>query len=135
MSKPFIVQTDASDVAMGAVLLQEIEGKRHVVAYASQKFSKSEVNYSTTEKEAYAVYWALSKRFRHYLFFGQFVLETDHKALKFLKESVKNSNNSRLLKWSLLGVCSLYYESHPRGRKLGSRCDEPSCGKNRPSRR
>ena len=101
MSKPFIVQTDASDVAMGAVLLQESDGKRHVIAYASQKFSKSELNYSTTEKEAYAVYWALSKRFRHYLFFGQFILETDHKALKFLKESVKSSSNTRLLKWSL----------------------------------
>ena len=101
MDKPFVVQTDASDVAMGAVLLQEVEGKRHVVAYASQKFSQSELNYSTTEKEAYAVYWALSKRFRHYLFFGQFILETDHKALKFLKESSKSSNNTRLLKWSL----------------------------------
>ena len=48
---PFILDTDASDVAMGAVLSQVQEGQERVVAYGSKTFSKSERNYCVTRKE------------------------------------------------------------------------------------
>jgi hypothetical protein len=48
---PFVLSTDASDVAIGAVLEQEQEGVCKVVAYASRKLYEAERNYSVTERE------------------------------------------------------------------------------------
>lgn len=88
--KPFIIRTDASEDAMGAVLQQEINGKRHVVCYASQKFNQTQRKYPTIDKEATALMWALEK-FRHYLLGGEFKIETDHRPLKWLK-SMSNAD-------------------------------------------
>ena len=56
----YILYTDASDVGVGAVLAQEdVEGKEKVISYASKAFSGAEKNWTTTEKEAYAVVSAL----------------------------------------------------------------------------
>lgn len=54
-SKGFILQTNASEVGLGAMQLQEREGKEHSVLYLSQKLSPREVKYSTIKKEALAV--------------------------------------------------------------------------------
>lgn len=56
---PFCVQTDASGVGLGAVLLQGDSGNRRPVQYISRKLFPREVNYSTIEKEALAIKWAL----------------------------------------------------------------------------
>ena len=83
-NKQFIVRTDASDVAMGAVLLQEHKNVLHPVAYASKKFTETQLRYATTyEKEALALIWALEK-FREYLLGKRFILQTDNAALTFL---------------------------------------------------
>ena len=65
--KPFVVETYASDKAIGAVLLQE----GRPVAFESKKLDRAQQNYSTYEKELYAIIYTL-KKWRHYLYDAQF---------------------------------------------------------------
>jgi len=98
-SLPFILQCDASDYALGAILSQVKEAREHVIAYISRGLNKHEKNYSTTDKECLAVYWAV-KTLRPYLFGRHFTVITDHQALKYLfsiKDPVK-----RPARWSYL---------------------------------
>ncbi|GFS99640.1 transposon Tf2-6 polyprotein [Trichonephila clavipes] len=60
-TKPFVIRTDASSVTLGAVLLQGEKDEEHPIEYASRLLSSSERNYSTTERKALAVVWALEK--------------------------------------------------------------------------
>ena len=62
--QPFLLHTDASDAAIGAVLSQVQGGTERVIAYWSRKLQKAERNYSTTEREALAVVASL-KEFSH----------------------------------------------------------------------
>ena len=58
--RQFILQTDASDVGVGAVLSQlDNDGKECPLAFASKSLSPRERNYSVTEKEAYAIVYAV----------------------------------------------------------------------------
>ena len=98
VNKEFTLQTDASEYAMGAVLLQEHEGNLFPVAFASKKLQPREVNYSVIEKECLALVWAV-KKYHIYLYGRSFVLQTDHQPLVYLN-SVAHSN-SRLMRWSL----------------------------------
>ena len=61
MTKPFILQTDASSDGIGAILLQEEEQVKHPVAFASKKLLPRERNYSTIEREALAIVWGIQK--------------------------------------------------------------------------
>jgi len=76
---PFLLQTDASAVGLGAVLEQ---GGR-VIAYASRTLNSAEQQYSTIQKECLAAVFAL-KQFRHYLLGCSFQLLTDHAPLQWL---------------------------------------------------
>lgn len=79
----FILDTDASNFGIGAVLSQVQNGRERVVAYASRAMTKAERKYSTTRKEMLA-FVHFSKHFRHYLYGRRFVARTDHGALKWL---------------------------------------------------
>jgi transposase InsO family protein len=97
-SKPFKLQTDASDVALGAVLAQnDDEGREHPVSYISRKLSGPEIKYDTREKEALAIVWACEV-FRPYLIGRHFEVETDHRNLKWLMTYQKPG---RLSHWAL----------------------------------
>ncbi|GBP17500.1 Retrovirus-related Pol polyprotein from transposon 412 [Eumeta japonica] len=58
-SKPFILTTDASNYAIGAILSQGEIGQDLPIAYASRTLNNAEGNYSTTEKELVAIKWAV----------------------------------------------------------------------------
>jgi hypothetical protein len=95
----FILQTDASNSGAGAVLLQEVDGVKHPIAYASRKFLPRETRYSTIEREGLAIVWALQK-FQVYLFGKHFWLETDHQPLIHIQRA--NPVNGRLMRWALI---------------------------------
>ena len=97
-NKVFYLRTDASYAGLGAVILQEHDNVLKPVCFAGKKLGKSELNYSTIEKECYAIVWGI-ERFKEYLYGKEFVLQTDHKPLRYLK-SMKN-NNDGLMRWSL----------------------------------
>jgi len=83
-SDPFVLDTDACDVNIGAVLSQVQEGEERVIAYASRSLSKQERYYCVTRKEMLAVVF-YSKSFRQYLLGRQFLIRTDHSALQCVK--------------------------------------------------
>ncbi|KAI5756548.1 hypothetical protein M8J77_025839 [Diaphorina citri] len=97
-TKPFNLTTDASNVALGAVLSQGPIGSDRPVAYASRTLNDSECNYSTIEKELLAIVWAV-KYFRPYLYGQKFKIITDHRPLQWLF-SIKEPS-SKLIRWRL----------------------------------
>jgi len=110
LDRPFVVQSDASNETLGACLLQEYDGIiiiiiiilllsiKHPVMYASKQLLPPEQNYSVGEREPLAIIWAVNK-FHRFLYRRHFVLECDHRPLKYLQTT--HSKNPRLMNWSL----------------------------------
>jgi len=96
--QPFILTTDASKYAIGAILSQGNPPNDLPIAFASRTLNKAEINYSTIEKELLAIVWA-TKYFRPYIFGRKFTVYTDHQPLTWwfkLKET-----SSRLMRWRI----------------------------------
>ena len=90
--KPFIVETDASDKGLGAVLSQKHDGKLRVIAYASRGLrgaEKNMKNYSSMKLELLALKWAVAEKFREYLLGSEFVVYTDNNPLTYLQTKSK----------------------------------------------
>ena len=80
----FVLDVDASDTAIGAVLQQHIEGDLRVIGYSSRLFNACEKNYCITRKELAGLVFGL-KQYRQYLLGRRFVVRTDHAALSYLR--------------------------------------------------
>ena len=82
-SGQYLLDTDASDVAIGAVLSQTQNGELKVIAYASRTLNKAERKYCVTRKELLAIV-NFTQHFRHYLLGREFKVRSDHQPLKWL---------------------------------------------------
>lgn len=105
-SKDFEIYTDASGVALGAVLVQRKEETLHPICFASRQLNCAEKNYSTSEREMLAIVWA-AKHFNAYIYGRHTKFFTDHKPLSTLNKS--KEPNGRLYKL-LLKLQELDYE-------------------------
>lgn len=92
----FILDTDASNVGIGAVLSQEQEGEERVLAYFSRVLNKTEKNYCVTRRELLAIVESV-KSFHHYLYGRKLKIRTDHVSLRWLM-SFKNLEG-QLARW------------------------------------
>ena len=88
--KPFQLQTDASDLGLGAVLCQtDSHGHQRVIAYASHSLSNTESNYPAHKPESLALKWAVTDRFHKYLYGGRFDVYTDNNPLTYILTSAR----------------------------------------------
>lgn len=96
---PFVIQSDASDCAIAAVLTQEQKEGEKIIAYFSQKLSPAQQSYAASEKEGLAVLSAIEK-FRAYIDGTHFTVVTDASALTHIMKG-KWRTSSRLSRWSI----------------------------------
>lgn len=83
-SAPFLLEIDASNLGLGAVLLQEQDGKKRVISYASRRLRNAErndKNYSSMKLELLGLKWAVTEKFRGYLLGSKFTIITDNNPL------------------------------------------------------
>lgn len=111
-NRPFIVQTDASNSGIAAVLLQEQGEGRRPLAYASRALTDPERCYSVYELEALAVLFALDK-FRFYLEHRRFQLETDNQALSWVLARPRKTG--RIARWAVRISAYQFDVVHIRG--------------------
>jgi hypothetical protein len=132
-TKPYILQTDASDIGLGAVLTQlGDDGKEYAIAYASRSLIPAERNYTTHEKELLAVVFGI--KYFHVHLYGQenFEVVTDHAALKWLHST--QTDNQRVNRWKVFLQAYNLQIRHRPGLKNGnadalSRLDKPALEK------
>lgn len=97
-SKPFCLATDASETAIGACPSQRRDDTERPVAFLSKKLSPSQQEWSTIERGAFAIVWAL-EFLGTWLFGIKVKIRTDHDPLTFLTRAAPSS--ARLTRWAL----------------------------------
>lgn len=117
-SQPFILQTDASDQGLEAVLSQrDTQGDEKPILYLSRKLFPREKNYSVIEKEALAIKWAIDS-LRYYLEGREFTLFTDHAPLEWMARN--KGHNERVLRWFLSLQPYRFRTVHRKGTEQGN---------------
>jgi hypothetical protein len=82
---PVFLHTDACDVGIGAYLFQVKENKEYPISFLSKALSGSQLNWSTYDKEAYAIYYAIFK-LQYLIRDIKFTVRTDHRNLTYIGE-------------------------------------------------
>jgi RNase H-like domain found in reverse transcriptase/Integrase zinc binding domain/Reverse transcriptase (RNA-dependent DNA polymerase) len=115
----FIIETDASNFAIGVALLEvQSDGSNRLVGYYSRSLLAAEKNYSVTEREALAVVWGV-KQTRPYLERTKFIIRTDHSALRWLFGA--SEQNQRICRWRLsLAEFSFSVEYRPGSKHVAA---------------
>ncbi|GMF39090.1 unnamed protein product [Phytophthora fragariaefolia] len=129
MTKRFKLYVDSSRYAVGACLMQVVDGKDHVVAYASKLLTGSQKNWinihdDISEIGGWGVVWA-TRMFRCYLDKRQFDLYTDHRALTWVVNLGNRTSNSMLARWAM-ELSNLDFKVHHKPGKSMGHVDELS---------
>ena len=133
-TREFILETDASLKALGAILWQQQkDGSVRVIAYASQSLRPSERsmhNYSSAKLELLALKWAVTEKFRDYLLGSWFQVYTDNNPLAYVQESKLGASQIRWLSELVLFNFTIKYRTGHSNRAadaLSHRPFNPSC--------
>ena len=112
-SLPFEIETDASDIALAAVLNQ---GGRPVAFY-SRTLHGSELGHPSVEKEACAIIEAV-RHWRHYLTDRRFTLKTDQKSVSYMFEKNHKGRikNDKINRWRVELSCYNFDISYRPGK-------------------
>ncbi|CAF1187689.1 unnamed protein product [Rotaria magnacalcarata] len=122
-NEAFILEIDACDYGLGAILIQEYDNQQFVIAYASRTQTAAERNYFPTEKEALAIYWA-TKHFRPYLEGTMIYMRSNCRALQWLLDTKDSSG--RLARWAIsLSAFNIVDIKYKPG-KINTNCDTVS---------
>lgn len=93
-----VIHTDASDLGIGAVLHVVRDGREWPVEFHSTCLKGAQLRWTTREKEAYAIYWAVCKKLKGYLSGGRaVVIKTDHKGLLNLSDD----QTTKITRWAI----------------------------------
>jgi Reverse transcriptase (RNA-dependent DNA polymerase)/RNase H-like domain found in reverse transcriptase len=97
---PYVIHTDCSAVALGATIsqLNEMDQTLKPIAFISAKLTPAQKNYSTIERESYAIIYTLNK-YDYLLFHHKIILYSDHNPLTYITHCAPSS--PRLTRWSL----------------------------------
>ena len=114
-SEPLVLQVDASQMGLGAVLCvnQGGGGEEHPIAFASRQLKPSEQKYSSIQREALALVWGL-QHFHYWVYGQQVTLVTDHCPLSYLKSMAPKSQ--LLSRWMLILQCYDFSIKHRPGK-------------------
>ena len=116
-SGEFILDTDACDKSIGAVLSQMQDGIEVVICYGSKVLSRAETNYTVTRRELLAIVFFM-ERFRQYLLGAKFLVRTDHSALSYLQRAPNLMGQQA--RWQEKLSCFTFDIVHRSGAKHGN---------------
>jgi hypothetical protein len=94
-NEPIYLETDACEYGVGAYLYQIIGNEQRPIRFISKALTGAQLNWSTPEKEAYAIFFSITK-LEHLLRDVKFILQTDHKNLTFI-----DKGKGKILRWKL----------------------------------
>jgi hypothetical protein len=112
----WILRTDASELGVGAVLLQckPVEGKEDIlqpIAFVAKKFSEAARKWSTIEQEGYGIFYAI-KTLSYYLIGKEFTVETDHNNLIWME----SSEVPKIVRWRIFMQAYNFKLRHIKGK-------------------
>ena len=85
VNKPFLLETDAIKLGLGAVLSQkQTDGQYHPLAYMSWSLTVDEHNYHSTKQEFLALKWMIAEQCQEYLFWKLFIVKTNNNPLTYI---------------------------------------------------
>ena len=111
--------TDASDIGLGAVLMQQHQNKWHVVEYFSKKLNDTERRYCATDKEFLAIIESVTKHWRHFLLDRHFEIWTDHNPLTGSIKIDSKHQDSRRTRWIERLQCFSFTIKYIKGKVNG----------------
>jgi transposase InsO family protein len=112
---PFILTTDASKEAVGAILTQKTSKREKLISCSSRVLNKHEQNYPNTDREILAVVSGIHAH-RSYLWGHKFLVRTDCSAIPYLARNT--SDNPRAIRWYLALAEYDFSIEHRKGRLI-----------------